>query len=277
MSHYGPPGGSPPDQPQDPWRARQSPEPYEQPADPWSEQDPWGGSPSSTPPGGGSPASPGSGYGYDPGYATPSSPGYEAGPSYDAGGGPGGTRYLPPDPGYGYAQPPAPAPAPAPGPGPVWSPPAAPARRKSATPLLLTIGVLTLLVLGGVGVGAYVMLSDKDKASPTAQPTAPGGGQTTDQPSGQPSATPGDTGGSSTDARFASKGDCLVNKGTNEKPVMQVSKCAKGTFEVLARFDGTKDYAGKCGGGKVPGYQFFYFFDGELDSSDFVLCLRKRT
>jgi len=57
---------------------------------------------------------------------------------------------------------------------------------------------------------------------------------------------------------------------------MSIAKCAAGTYEVLARFDGTKDYAGKCGGGKVPGYQYYYFFDSDLDTLDFVLCLKKR-
>jgi hypothetical protein len=42
---------------------------------------------------------------------------------------------------------------------------------------------------------------------------------------------------------------------------------------VLARFDGTIDFKGKCA--KVAGYQYHYYFDSELDVLDFVLCLKK--
>ena len=90
--------------------------------------------------------------------------------------------------------------------------------------------------------------------------------------------TPGPTGvadGSSTDARFAKRGKCLVNKGTEQKPLMEIAGCAPGTYQVLERFDGTKDYQEKCEG-KVPGYEFYYFFDSDLDTLDFVLCLKKR-
>jgi hypothetical protein len=134
------------------------------------------------------------------------------------------------------------------------------------------VAVLALLVVGGLGVGSYFLLKGDEK--PTGQPNPAASGTSASTPSASASGS-GESGGS-TDARFAAKGQCLVNTGTNQKPVMEITKCASGTYEVLARFDGTKDYNAKCGGGKVAGYQYFYFFDGELDGSDFVLCLRKR-
>jgi hypothetical protein len=236
MSHYGPPGGSYPGQPQDPWQPRPEEE-YTQPSDPWSGHDNnWGGSPSSIPPG--APASP-SPPGYDYGY----------GPRHDS----------------GYVAQPAPEPAP------VWTPPPpAPPKRRGSAPLVVTVILLALVVCGGLGVGGYYVLKNRD--TPTGQPTTPASG---DANTPKPGSSTGGA-GSSTDARYANKGQCLVNKGSKEKPVMQITKCAAGTFEVLARFDGTKDYAGKCGGGKVPGYQFYYFFDSEVDTLDFVLCLKKR-
>lgn len=50
------------------------------------------------------------------------------------------------------------------------------------------------------------------------------------------------------------------------------------TYEVLRRIDGAtsgkKDAEAKCG--KVAGYTDWYFFDSELDTLDFVLCLKRR-
>ena len=53
--------------------------------------------------------------------------------------------------------------------------------------------------------------------------------------------------------------------------------CASGTYEVLKRVDGRtsgeSDAEQKCN--KVSGYTKWYFYDSELDSLDFVLCLRE--
>ena len=50
-----------------------------------------------------------------------------------------------------------------------------------------------------------------------------------------------------------------------------------GTFEVLKRVDGRTtgeaDAENKCS--KVDKYTKWYFYDSELDSLDFVLCLRE--
>ena len=57
---------------------------------------------------------------------------------------------------------------------------------------------------------------------------------------------------------------------------MKIVSCASGTFEVLKRVDGRTtgptDAEAKCG--KVPSYTKWYFYDSELDSLDFVLCMK---
>jgi hypothetical protein len=308
MSNYGPSGGPYRDQPQDPWQGRQPQDPYEQPADPWGGQDPWGGAPSSTPPGG--PGSPSGGYeqghgGYDqgPGYGGGQGYGQQQPPydqGYDQGYGPEQQGYGPEQPPYdqgygqeqqgygyggandptyaepgqyqgydpGYAQPTVQQNAPPP----VWSAPtpAPPRRRGPSTGLVVLLTVLALLVFGGVGVGFW-LLGGRENAG--ANP----GTATTASPSPtveEPTATPGQTGGSPTDARFATKGQCLVNRGSNKRPDIQLVPCGKRTFEVLARFDGTADYKTRCNG--VQGYTDHYFYDSEVDSLDFVLCLKRR-
>jgi hypothetical protein len=209
-----------------------------QPQDPWPDRQP--------PEEYTEPADPWSGVPYDPSHgfdyshsAPPTSPGYD--PAYGGG----------PAPGYEQPQP-------------AWSPPPAPVR-KTSTPLLVVIGLLAVVVVGGLAVGGYFVL--KNDQAPVSQPQPPA--------TASPTASTGGA-GASTDARYAAKGQCLVNRGTKENPTMQITKCAAGTYEVLARFEGTKDYKGKCGGGKVPGYEFYYFFDSEVDSLDFVLCLKER-
>lgn len=182
--------------------------------------------------------------------------GYDRGgydePSYDQGGyDPTGYGVVP-----GYPQP---AGAP-----PEWGEPV-PQPKKSRTGLIVTTAVvLALLVCGGALSGFYFLGRDKGvpEAQPTAAPSQPvGDGQS---PQVEPS----------TDARFATKGQCLVNDGTDADPKMRIVKCGSGAYEVLARFDGTVDFKGKCS--SVPGYRFHYYFDSELDTLDFVLCLRKR-
>lgn len=243
MSNYGSYPGS-----QEPWPGRQPQEPYGQPSDPWGDQDPWGGTPASSPPGG-----PGSPTG-DPGYY----PGYDQGYS--------STRHYE----QGYAQ--TPTPEPSFSTDPSWSQPAPqPPRKRGNAPLIALIVVLAILVLGG-GTAALIKLGSDDggdtKASRTTEPTTgPTGGA---QPSD--SASPASS-ESSQEARFVKVGQCVVNKGSDADPQLEIAECGDKTFEVLARFDGTVDYKGKCQ--TVTGYQFHYFFDSELDTLDFVLCLKR--
>jgi hypothetical protein len=277
MSNYGP-GGPYREQPQDPWQGRQQ-EPYEQPSDPWGgqSQDPWGGTPASTPPGGpGSPSGggydqgyggqqPGYGQGYDQGYGQ--QPGYGQGygnePTYQ-GQGYGAGQNAGYDGGYD-AQPTSPH-----GPHgqpPVWhAPPPPPPRRKGLSKgVVVLLVVLVLAVFGGVGVGWVLLNQEKPDdvlANPGASPTE---SATPEAPS---------PGQSEPDSRFVKKGQCVVNRGTNNRPELQIVPCGKNTFEVLQRFDGTSDWKGKCPG--VRGYTNHFWFNSELDSLDFVLCMKRR-
>ena len=79
--------------------------------------------------------------------------------------------------------------------------------------------------------------------------------------------------------RFVKAGQCVRNQGpAGGKPKLLISECAPKTYEVLRRIDGAtsgeKDAATKCA--KVDGYTNWYFFDSELDTLDFVLCLKQR-
>jgi hypothetical protein len=269
MSNYGPSGGPYRDHPQDP---------YEPPSDPWSAQDPWGGAPASTPPG--APGSPTPGYGVDqPGYGYGGDPGYGQQPGYgqpDPGYGYGADPtyqqsggYPPADPGYGQPA------GPPDGPPPVWSTPAPaapppPRRRGLSTGVVVLLTVLAVLAVGGVGLAAWKLGDDGRKDDARANPSTTTAPPTEDP---VPSAEgPGAT-GSPPAARFAKKGQCLINKGTSKRPEIQLAECGKNTFQVLARFDGTADYASRCG--KVKGYTDHYFYNSEVDSLDFVLCLKR--
>jgi hypothetical protein len=160
--------------------------------------------------------------------------------------------------------------------GPAWGGAEEP-RKKSHTGVIVTvITVLVLLVCGGGG--AALWLVSRGEGRPTAQPTGP----STVDPSAStgaeptPAASPTAAPASSADARFAAKGQCLANDGTEKAPEMRIVGCKGGTYEVLARFEGTTDWKNKCGGGRVPGYQYYYFYDSELNTLDFVLCLKRR-
>jgi hypothetical protein len=68
------------------------------------------------------------------------------------------------------------------------------------------------------------------------------------------------------------------NEGTaDDSPDLKIVSCATGTYEVLKRVDGRTtgeaDAESKCS--KVSKYTKWYFYDSELDSLDFVLCLRE--
>ncbi|MFC0532944.1 LppU/SCO3897 family protein [Phytohabitans kaempferiae] len=287
MSNYGPYPGPP----QEPW-GRQPQDPYGQPSDPWGGQpDPWGGQPASTPPAGPASPAPYPGYdqgGYDqggyqqPGYGQGGG-GYDRG--YDQGYDQGGSRYDQGrsghdqgGQGYGatrqYDQPGYP---PVPPTEPVWGQPVPPPPpKKSSRALIFVIVALALLVVAG-GVAAVVKLGGSGE-TPLTQQTTPAPGDPTGEPGGAPEpeptqdATPAPE--NSTDARFVKAGQCVVNEGSNDQPVLKIVECGSKTFEVLARFDGTIDYETKCK--TVEGYQFHYFFDSELNPLDFVLCLKQR-
>jgi len=74
-------------------------------------------------------------------------------------------------------------------------------------------------------------------------------------------------------ARFAKAGDCVVNDGTDDSPMMRLVSCAPGAYAVLARVEGVTDADRACAG--VVGYEYKYSYESPLDDSlDFVLCLK---
>ncbi|MEV6635259.1 hypothetical protein AB0M54_31375 [Actinoplanes sp. NPDC051470] len=155
-------------------------------------------------------------------------------------------------------------------PPPVWGHQPQPQQpRKRNTPIVALVIVLGLLICGGLGTTAWLLSGrDDDARGSTADPTA---SATTNQVTDpQPR--------SSEDARFVTKGQCVRNEGNADNPEMKIVACASGTFEVLKRVDGRttgeSDAEQKCS--KVPGYTKWYFYDSELDSLDFVLCLKER-
>ncbi|GAA0428105.1 hypothetical protein Aca07nite_34580 [Actinoplanes capillaceus] len=152
-------------------------------------------------------------------------------------------------------------------PQPGWKPPAEwkppPARRGFAMGAL--VAVLSVLIGGGVATGAWFLLGrdEKDKTPVAATTTAPAG--------------PGARPQTSEDARFAAKGQCVRNEGTDDEPKLRVVVCTANTYQVLRRIDGKttgeKDAVGKCS--KVTGYTKWYYYDTEYDDVDFVLCLKE--
>lgn len=257
MSSYGPPGGPHPGQPQEPWRDGPPQPEYGQPTDPWGGQ-PASGHPAYPPT---SPAYGEPGFGYQPGYGqVPQQQPYAdpyPGQQY------GAPEYAQPE----YAQPEYGAPPPT---GPVYeAPPQQPPRRRPLA-LILTVVAVAAIILCGGGAATYIALSGNDD-DPTVDPT-------TSASAGDPSrsAGPTETNGptSSSDARFAVKGQCVVNDGSNEKPVMRVVQCGPNTYEILERFDGTAQFTEKCG--TVPNYTDYYYYDSSLDTLDYVLCLKRR-
>ncbi|MEW2382488.1 hypothetical protein AB0873_10430 [Micromonospora sp. NPDC047707] len=156
------------------------------------------------------------------------------------------------------------------------APPSRPSRRKG--PLIAVLAAVLLLVLGG-GATVLYLLGQGEPTPPAASPTAaaaPGSAGPSDQASPAPSVAAPE---SSADPRFVKVGQCVRNDGpAGGKPKLLISECAAKTYEVLHRVDGPttgeKDAAAKCA--KVDNYTNWYFFDSELDTLDFVLCLKQR-
>jgi hypothetical protein len=153
-------------------------------------------------------------------------------------------------------------------PPPMWQAPA-PAPRRRNTPIIVLVVVLGLLILGGLGTAGWLLQhSAKPQAGASVQPTATSTATTGSVPEPQ----------SSEDARFVAKGQCVRNEGSaDDSPDLKIVSCASGTYEVLKRVDGRTtgeaDAEAKCS--KVAKYTKWYFYDSQLDSLDFVLCLRE--
>lgn len=152
---------------------------------------------------------------------------------------------------------------------PAWGTPAPPPRRRNL-PIVALVVILTVLIVGGLGTAAWLLSRDSPRAGagsgvlPAATTPTTAGKAADPQPS--------------EDARFVRKGQCVRNEGTAAAPAMTILPCASGTYEVLKRIDGRTtgeaDAEAKCS--RVPSYTKWYFYDSELDSLDFVLCLKER-
>lgn len=293
MTNYGPPGGNP-----GPWRGqrpdetpgRPAQQPYPPAAEPYPPTVPSYPRPPQGGPGpyDGPPAPYGGGaqtpYGREPaapygGAETPHGrePGAPYGGSYGSSGVNqtyGGQPYRPDGDPYGGApyggdpyggDPYGGDPAPAPG-------------RRGRGPLIAVLAVVLLVAAGG----AFWFLRGQGDPAPVAAPTGsavagdPSADTSADAAEPAPSAAAPE---SSADPRFAKVGQCVRNEGAaGGKPKLVISGCAAKSYEVLSRIDGAtsgeRDAEAKCG--KVEGYTNWYFFDSELDTLDFVLCLKQR-
>ena len=154
-------------------------------------------------------------------------------------------------------------------PPPAWGQPAAPAPPRRNTPIVALVVVLGLLICGGLGTTAW-LIANRDNSSGGDQGALPTTSTAATAANPEPR--------SSEDARFVAKGECVRNEGSPDQPDMKIVPCASGTYQVLKRVDGRTtgeaDAESKCS--KVPDYTKWYFYDSELDSLDFVLCLRER-
>ncbi|AGL21668.1 hypothetical protein [Actinoplanes sp. N902-109] len=199
-------------------------------------------------------------------YAAPADPWGDAAPPPDPVWGAHPTSAPPDDP-IGYAPPPRPYGQTS---APAWQQQALPPRKRNG-PIVAVVVVLALLIIGGLGTAAW-LVSRPDPSEPrvlssTARPSAT---TTRDVAAPEPQ--------NSANARFVAKGQCVRNEGNaDDSPELTIVPCASGTFEVLKRVDGRTtgeaDAEGKCS--KVAHYTKWYFYDSELDSLDFVLCLRE--
>ncbi|NBE82290.1 flagellar basal body protein FliL [Micromonospora sp. NEAU-HG-1] len=173
---------------------------------------------------------------------------------------------------------------PYPGPGPgqpahFGAPTPPPRRGRGRGPLIAVLATLVVLLLGGGSLVWYLL--DRDEAPEGAGQARPTADATPEEQPASPTA-PAPTAAapeSSADPRFVKAGQCVRNTGpAGGKPKLLIASCAPKTYEVLRRFDGRtsgeKDAEAKCA--KVTGYTNWYFFDSQLDTLDFVLCLKAR-
>ncbi|WP_433530543.1 LppU/SCO3897 family protein [Micromonospora sp. CA-263727] len=137
---------------------------------------------------------------------------------------------------------------------------------------------MLVLILGGA-TAFYLFGQDDEATTPVAAPTQEPEGPAADAPEDDGSPPSAPAANSSTDARFVQVGQCVRNTASaGGKPKLLINDCVPKSYEVLRRFDGKtsgeKDAEAKCAA--VDGYTNWYFYDSELDSLDFVLCLKQR-
>ncbi|MGC4806494.1 LppU/SCO3897 family protein [Micromonospora sp. DT233] len=148
--------------------------------------------------------------------------------------------------------------------------------------MLAVLVTLLVLLLGGGSLAWYLLGRDEPAGTPGTGQAGPTGQPTPQEDESASPTSPAPTAAapeSSADPRFVKAGQCVRNAGTADgKPKLLIAPCAAKTYEVLRRFDGQtggeKDAEAKCA--KVKGYTNWYFFDSQLDTLDFVLCLKAR-
>ncbi|MEV4640268.1 hypothetical protein AB0J80_23270 [Actinoplanes sp. NPDC049548] len=181
----------------------------------------------------------------------------------------GGQPMSVPPTGSSYTPPPYPA-APLNNPPPWQQPPMPVPPKRRNTPIVVLVVVLTLLICGGLGTTALLVSKQSSTKDRSGGPTVPATTATNQVAAPEPQ--------TSEDARFVKKGQCVRNQGNaDDSPDLKIVVCTTGTFQVLKRVDGRTsgeaDAEDKCS--KVPKYTKWYFYDSELDSLDFVLCLKE--
>ncbi|WP_239096921.1 LppU/SCO3897 family protein, partial [Micromonospora phaseoli] len=154
-----------------------------------------------------------------------------------------------------------------------------PERNRRRGPVLAVLAAVLVLALAGT-TAFYLLGQDDETPSPVSAPTEQAAPPPDSDALDEDEAPPSDpAANSSTDPRFVRAGQCVSNEApASTKPKLLISDCVSKSYEVLQRFDGKtsgeKDAEEKCA--KVDGYTNWYFYDSELDSLDFVLCLKQR-
>lgn len=151
-----------------------------------------------------------------------------------------------------------------------------PPRRRG--PLVAVLGIVVFVTLG-VGAGGLWFRAGGDETPAASDPTP---NVTASVSSAEPAASAGPglaAPDSSANPRFVEVGQCVRNNGpAGGRPELLITECGPQTYEVLLRVDGPttgkRDAAAKCA--SVGGYTNWFFFDSDLDTLDFVLCLKQR-
>lgn len=163
--------------------------------------------------------------------------------------------------------------------GPVWTEPGSgpPDDNRGIRKAIILVAALAVLILAAGAAALYALRTPSEKASSQATTAATGTPAVEPTAAAEPAATtpgaepPGD-------ARFVKTGQCVKNESPTGKPKLAITTCGSKTYEVVARFDGATngeaDAKAKCA--NVPKYTDWYYFNSELDTLDFVLCLKLR-
>jgi hypothetical protein len=168
--------------------------------------------------------------------------------------------------------------------------PAAPRRSPARQRVVhyATVTVVFILLVGCCGGVGYLVNDDDDAKKPAAGTATAASPSPTPTWSPRPTPTfssrglespppPVSAAPSKPSLDDVDKGDCLKNNGTNENPDMAPAPCAKGTYQVLARFYGTVIDTCHTVAGSTTSYTVTYYRNGIPDfSRSYVFCLKRR-